>query len=98
MSLVGKQPIKIIPDNAMLTTVDNPYNPHTDWDSWYRWDTEHGYYTTTYLARHANFDVDVPDWVQNQLIDEAIIRILNNDVLNIYTLVFDDSNEGESIE
>lgn len=35
----------------MLTTIDNPHNPHTDYDKWYHWDTSNGYHTTSYLAR-----------------------------------------------
>lgn len=41
----------------LLTTEDNPYNPFTDWDSWYNFDIFKGYDTCGLLARVA-FTVD----------------------------------------
>lgn len=38
-------------DEYMLSTLDNPYNPFTDFDSWYQYDVTHGYNTCSYLAR-----------------------------------------------
>lgn len=35
----------------MLTTVDNPYNPFTEWNEWYVFDTQKGYNTPAFLAR-----------------------------------------------
>lgn len=35
----------------MLTTEDNPYNPHTDYTQWLYYDTQQGYNTQSYLAR-----------------------------------------------
>lgn len=34
-----------------LTTVDNPYDPITQFNEWYVWDSTHGYHTLSYLAR-----------------------------------------------
>ena len=34
-----------------LTTVDNPYDPFTEFDAWYGFDQSHGYRTCEYLAR-----------------------------------------------
>lgn len=34
-----------------ITTVDNPYNPFTQFNDWYKFDTEKGYNTCSYLAR-----------------------------------------------
>ena len=36
---------------CMLTTVDNPYNPFTQWDAWFRFDRDQGYNSCGYLAR-----------------------------------------------
>ena len=35
----------------LLTTIDNPYNPWTNWDQWYDYDQRMGYCTCSYLAR-----------------------------------------------
>ena len=39
---------------AMLSTSDNPYNPWTQFDSWYNWDQMMGYNLSGYLARFTN--------------------------------------------
>jgi len=39
---------------AMLTTIDNPFNPFTQFDEWKDFDETQGYYTCPYLARIAN--------------------------------------------
>ena len=38
-------------NDYMLTTMDNPYNPWTDYEDWYLWDQQHGYNLPGYLAR-----------------------------------------------
>lgn len=38
----------------MLTTVDNPFNPFTQFDEWRVYDEQQGYYTCEYLARIAH--------------------------------------------
>ena len=35
----------------LLTTIDNPYNPWTNWDQWYDYDQRMDYCTCSYLAR-----------------------------------------------
>ena len=36
---------------CMITTIDNPYNPFTQFDEWYAFDEGKGYCTSGYLAR-----------------------------------------------
>lgn len=41
-------------NEIMITTTDNPWNPYTNWDEWYQYDTEGaGYYTYQRLAKLA---------------------------------------------
>ena len=42
----------------MLTTIDNPYDPYTEYDQWLDWDHEHGYFTQEYMGRLANVPMD----------------------------------------
>ena len=38
-------------NDYMLTTMDNPYNPWTEYEDWYLRDQQHGYNLPGYLAR-----------------------------------------------
>lgn len=74
----------------VLTTVDNPYNPKTEYSKWKTWDVENGYNTEEYLARITNVpdDVDIDDDITiNSLANKAVQEILENDVAGIYMLV-----------
>ena len=60
----------------MITTVDNPFDPRTDFGAWYMWDTGQGYNTSAYLARIAAVAEDLPDVVQDRQVEEAIDEII----------------------
>lgn len=47
--------------SVMLTTNDNPFNPHTQYDEWYAFDTAMGYNTCSYLARIVKTSNDLSD-------------------------------------
>jgi hypothetical protein len=38
-------------DDYLLTTIDNPFNPHLQFDAWHQWDQANGYHTLAYLGR-----------------------------------------------
>jgi hypothetical protein len=62
---------------AMITTEDNPFDPRTDYASWYAWDVEQGYNTCAYLARIvALFPDSFPDELQDAAVEEAIDEII----------------------
>ncbi|MEG0239457.1 MAG: hypothetical protein RR643_04835 [Anaerorhabdus sp.] len=71
----------------MLTTVDNPYNPNTDYVQWLDWDQSNQYFTQEYLARLANVTDDMTDEEIDEITDAAIQEILDNDDLNIYKII-----------
>lgn len=71
----------------MLTTVDNPYNPFTQFEEWYAYDTNMGYNTSAYLARIAKTSEYLTDAENDQAVDDAIGEILYLDVLGIYQRV-----------
>lgn len=68
----------------MLTTVDNPYNPFTNWDEWYMWDQASGYYTSELLARVTRSSDDLSEPDQELAIEEAIDDICRENVLGIF--------------
>lgn len=71
----------------MLSTIDNPYNPHVDYDKWLNWDQTNQYFTSEYIARIAQVDSLMDDAEIDAITDEAILEILENDMLDIYILV-----------
>ncbi len=71
----------------MLTTVDNPYNPFTQFDEWMSFDHQKGYYTLEYLSRIANTSIELPDSINEEIINDAINEILYFNMLGIYQKV-----------
>jgi hypothetical protein len=71
----------------MLTTVDNPWNPFTQFDEWLSFDEASGYYTTQYLARLTLSSPDLSDADQSEAIEVAIESIVEQNVLGIYRKV-----------
>ncbi len=61
---------------AMITTVDNPYDPRNEFAAWYAWDVEHGYNTCAYLARVTVVSESFPEAVQDRQREQAIDEIL----------------------
>ena len=59
---------------VMLTTVDNPFNPLTDWDDWYNYDESKGYCTSGYLARIAKTSNELGE--EDEVIEVAIDEII----------------------
>ena len=72
---------------VMLTTVDNPFDPFTQYDSWERFDESKGYYTCSYLARIVKTSNELSETDENQAIISAIDEIIKENVLGIYKKV-----------
>lgn len=70
-----------------LTTKDNPFDPFTQEDEWFLWDTFHGYNTNSYIARLTKFDQESTEEEERKDIKRAIDLIMANDFLNIYKVV-----------
>jgi hypothetical protein len=75
---------------AMLTTIDNPFNPFEDFDSWYQYDESHGYSTCGYLARIAKSSDDISIAEQLLAIEFAIDEIVRLNLLGLYKKVVKD--------
>lgn len=74
-------------DEYMLTTIDNPYNPFTQFEEWYAYDTQKGYHTCNYLARIAKSSNELSDEDQSSEILHAIDEIVKYNILGIYKKV-----------
>lgn len=91
-------------DNALtkiavfLTTIDNPFNPSTQWDDWLRYDEDKGYYSTSYLARIVKTSDELSSSDNILAIEEAIDEICALNLLGLYTkLVVYENNQEETI-
>ena len=72
---------------VLLTTIDNPYNPFTQWDEWYSFDESHGYCTSGYLARIASTSKELSDDDNDEIINDAIDEIVKLNPLGIHIKV-----------
>lgn len=75
-------------DEVMLTTIDNPHNPFTEWDEWRRFDESKGYNTSGYIARIANVDIDMSEADELVAIKDAIDEIVSINVTGLYKKVY----------
>lgn len=71
----------------MLTTFDNPYDPFTQFNHWFLFDTEKGYNTCAYLGRIAKVSDEFSDEENDSMIEQAIDEIIKYDFRNIYKKV-----------
>ena len=69
---------------CMLTTVDNPFDPFTQFDSWFLYDVEKGYNSCAYLDRIAKTSDQLSDEENAEEIERAIDEIIKYDFMNIY--------------
>ena len=71
----------------MLTTIDNPYNPFTQFDQWLSYDIASGYWTLGLLARIAQTSPDLSEADNSLAIEQAIDEIVSENVLGIFRKV-----------
>lgn len=80
--------------NVALTTVDNPFNPFVDFDSWFMFDIDKGYNSSAYLARIAKTSDSLSDEENDEELERAIDEIVKYDFMNIYKKIKRDSKES----
>ena len=78
------------PKGVALTTIDNPFNPFTDFTKWFLYDIEKGYYSCAYLARIARTSDQLSDAANLNEIERAIDEIIRLDFMGIYKKVYED--------
>lgn len=74
-------------EEEMLTTIDNPFDPFTEFEKWYAYDEFKGYHTTNLLATFAKTSNDLSDLDNMNEIKLAINEILRHDPREIYIKV-----------
>lgn len=80
-----------------LTTVDNPYDPFTQPEAWYRFDEDKGYHSCSYLARIARTSDQLSDAENEKEMERAIDDIIKYDPLCIYKKVQVASDSGIAV-
>lgn len=71
----------------MLTTVDNPHDPFTDFGGWMAWDIAAGYQTCQLLARITITGEESMPGDQQAAINAAIDEIVEENVLGVFRKV-----------
>lgn len=72
---------------AMLTTVDNPYNPFEQFKEWFGFDAAKGYHTPSFLGRVVRTSEELSEPDQALAIEQAIDEIVEENLLGIYRKV-----------
>lgn len=75
---------------AMLTTLDNPFDPFTQWADWQRFDEDNGYNSMNYLARIAILSPDLSLDDYNEAVEVAIDEIVELNLTGNYKKVYED--------
>lgn len=71
----------------MLTTVDNPYDPFTQYKEWSEFDESAGHYTPQLLARIAITSSELSETDQDLAIEAAIDEIVKYNVSGVHMKV-----------
>ena len=74
-------------NECRLTTIDNPFDPFTQFDDWFLFDTEKGYNSCSRLDRVTKLSDEMSEVEINEEIERAIDEIIKYDFLNIYKKV-----------
>ena len=81
-----------MPSDCMLTTIDNPFDPCEQFEDWYAFDTQKGYYTCQYLARIARVSFGLSDYDNAKEIESAMNQICSLNP-SLYKIVYKTNKE-----
>lgn len=74
-------------EETLVTTLDNPFNPFTQFDEWFAFDEAKGYHTCAYLARIVATSNELSPMDESLAITEAVNEIVRMNTLGIYRKV-----------
>lgn len=81
-----------------LSTKDNPFNPITQFDDWYRFDMDKGYSSCSYLARITNSSESNNETANVDDVESAIDEIIKYDPFDCYIKVVEEVQEDSNSE
>jgi len=79
--------VNVIEPPKMLSTLDNPFNPFTQYDEWNAFDMSMGYNTNAYLARIAMSSDELSEEDESLAIDQAMNEIVELNLTGNYIIV-----------
>lgn len=71
----------------MLTTVDNPFDPFTQFDEWFTWDSKAGYHTPSLLDRVVATSDELSEADQAKAVQWGIDEIVRENVSGMHRKV-----------
>jgi len=75
----------------MLTTIDNPFDPFTQYTEWSQFDRAAGYNTAEFLARIVRTSDELSEADQDLALEQGIQEIVSENVSGIYRKVTSES-------
>lgn len=85
----------MVQGTPMLTTTDNLYNPYTNFDEWFLYDTLNGYNSCSLLDRMLDVNDEMSDEEVNAAIEQAIDQIVLADLTDKYVKIYPNTEKGE---
>ena len=83
-------------DQVMVTTIDNQYNPFTQYEEWFALDATLGYHTPALLARYVFSSDELSDEDQSTAILDGIEQLIRDNPLGVHKKVTPESYSSES--
>ena len=76
----------------MLTTIDNPFDPFEQFDSWLMFDKEKGYDSCEKLARLVELTSDMTQKEIDEATEKAIEKLIKYDFTNTFKKFYRNTN------
>lgn len=81
---------------VMVTTSDNPYDYFNQFDEWFAFDCQKGYFTCNYLARVAYSSDELSETEEAEAIEAAVDEIVRFNLTGNYKKVWNNSKKSNA--